>query len=88
MSDPIDFAAAKKRLRVPTSKRHVNCPMCGGTFDLKEQEGAELAMKRADLDSADDMIISLTGALKEIYAVSGDDPGVAEILESVDIDNL
>ena len=88
MSDPIDFAKAKKRLRVPTSKRHVNCPMCGGTFDLREEETAELAMKRADLNTADDTIISLVAALKEIYAVSGDDPAVAEILESIDIDNL
>lgn len=84
MNKPIDFNEAKGRIRVPTSKRHVECPRCYLEFDLREQESDEVMMARSAEDSHREAASDLAEAIREIYALTGEDAQVAEIVARVD----
>lgn len=83
--DIIDLKDARKRIRVPSSRRMVTCPKCNLHFNIREQESHELEVARLGEKGADKRIAELEEALLTIYAIRGEDEQIAKIIEEVSL---
>ena len=86
MSEPIDFAKAKKRkMRVPRKKKKFECPRCFLEVDLRQDENNQITYYQSEYIRIRDRCGDLEEALKEIYALNGEDEHIQDIMVELDI---